>query len=265
MYSNFPTLIRQALTISCHAYLSNWSPLNFLKWGSKLDKLLKASGGARQVGCFGLNPHAVWEVTHKCNLNCLHCHARGHGISGALTFNEGLALIRQIHELGIKTLVFSGGEPLLREDLFDLIKEARDRGLDCFLATNGTLINRRVARLLKRLDVGVVVSLDSIEPRVHDLIRGVPGSYYMVMEGIRNSLKEDLYLHINTVVTRLNRTGVWKVLKFGDDIGVYSFFIYVFKPIGRGYLRRELALSPEELKALVQGLAKAQRLSLIHI
>lgn len=114
----------------------------------------------------------------------------------------------------IRTFVFTGGEPLLREDLFELIAYAKSRGFAVFIATNGTLITKEVAKLLRKYNVGVVIGLDGMNPEVHDSIRGVEGAYDAVIAGIGNCIAE-------------------------------NYFIYNFIPFGRGEEIQEYAyLSP---------------------
>lgn len=150
-----------------------------------------------------------------------------------------------------------GGEPLLRKDLFKLIAYAKDLGFNVFIATNATLVTKEVAKELKRHEVGVVVSLDAMNPEVHDYIRSVQGSFKMAMEGVRNLISEDLYVHINLTVSKLNLNEASKVLKYGASINTYTDFLYCFIPIGRGE-EGGLLLSVEELVYLLETLRLEQ-------
>ena len=221
---------------------------------------MKAGGRARRIGCFGPSPHFVWEATAECNLQCIYCHASGGARRlNELTFHEAVGLMEQAWDLGVDIFVFSGGEPSLRRDLLALIAEARRIGLDCFVATNGTLITKRVAKAFAKLDVGVVLGLDAVDPSIHDKLRGVKGAHRRALEGLRNSVNEDLYLHLNVAATRLNLHEVPKVIQLGSELGAHSFFIYFFKPAGRGMAQRSLALTPSQSIKLLEALAELQR------
>lgn len=199
-------------------------------------------------------------MTGRCNLECIHCHAFGGEASyDELTKEEGMALLDQIASLDIRTFVFTGGEPLLREDLFELIAYAKSKGFTVFIATNGTLITKEVAKLLSEYNVGVVIGLDGVNPETHDSIRGVEGAYDAVIAGIENCIAEKLYLHLNIVASTRNFDEIERIIDYGDEIGVYSYFIYNFVPFGRGEAIRDCALDDEYFKALLDLVLKKQR------
>ncbi|MHC1611124.1 MAG: radical SAM protein [Candidatus Methanospirareceae archaeon] len=254
-------LVKQAVTIMSYAWITGWKRSAFLRWAVQFRNLLHAGAGVRQICCFGVNPHVVWEMTGRCNLKCVHCHAFGGEPSteDELTTEEGRALIDQIAALDIRTFVFTGGEPLLREDIFELIAYARSKKLAVFIATNGTLITKGVAKLLRRYNVGVVIGLDGMNPKVHDSIRGVEGAYDAVIGGIENCIAEKLYLHLNIVASRRNLDEIERIIDYGDKIGVYSYFIYNFVPFGRGEEIRDYALGKDDFKALLDLILDKQR------
>ena len=252
-------LLKQAVTIMVYAWLTGWQKRAFIRWAFQLQNLIHAGAGVKQICCFGVNPHVVWEMTSRCNLKCIHCHAFGGEPSLAeLSKEEGMALLDQIASLDIRTFVFTGGEPLLREDLFELIAYARSKGFTVFIATNGTLISKAVAKLLRRYDVGVVIGLDAMNPEVHDSIRGVEGAYHAVMAGIEHCIAEKLYVHLNIVASRRNFDEIERIIDYGDTIGVYSYFIYNFVPFGRGEAIRDDALENADLNALLDLLIRKQ-------
>lgn len=253
-------LAQQAAAIVLYAWLMRWRPRPFLRWAGQFDHILHAGTGARQICCFGVNPHVVWEMTSRCNLQCIHCHAFG-GVESPteLTTAEGKAVIDQVAASAIRTFVFSGGEPLLREDLFELIAYAHARRLKVFLATNGTLITEEVAKRLNQFKVGVVIGLDGMSPATHDAIRGVHGAYDAVMAGIANCVAEGLYLHLNIVASRRNIGEIERLLGYGARLGIYSYFIYLFVPLGRGEQVRDDALDSRERAALLELLLLKQR------
>jgi len=253
-------LVKQAVTIALYAWLTGWNKRAFLRWATRLQNLIHAGAGAKQICCFGVNPHVVWEMTSRCNLKCIHCHAFGGEPSlDELSKEEGIALIDQIALLDIRTFVFTGGEPLLREDLFELIAYAKSRGFTLFIATNGTLITKGVAKLLRAYNVGVVIGLDGMNPEVHDAIRGVGGAYDAVVAGIEHCIAENLYVHLNIVASKRNFDEIERIIDYGDTIGVYSYFIYNFVPFGRGEAICDDELERDDCKALLDLLVQKQR------
>ncbi len=253
-------LFKQTVMVLLYAALAGWHKKAFLQWVLQVKNLIHAGAGAKQICCFGLNPHVVWEMTSRCNLKCIHCHAFGGDASyDELSKEEAMALIDQIASLDIRSLVFTGGEPLLREDLFELIEYAKSLGFTVFIATNGTLITKEAAKLLREFDVGVVIGLDAMNPEMHDHIRGVEGAFDAVIEGIENCIAEDLYLHLNIVASRPNFDEIARIIDYGDRIGVYSYFIYRFVPFGRGEEIRDYELGREDFKALFDLILEKQR------
>lgn len=257
-------LLKQMAMILLYAWLTGWHKKAFLRWLFQLKNIIHAGAGARQIGCFGLNPHVVWEMTSRCNLKCVHCHAFGGETSyddedNELSKEEGMALIDQIAASDIRSFVFTGGEPLLREDLFELIEYAKSTGLTVYIATNGTLITKEVAKLLNKFDVGVVIGLDAMNPAIHDRIRGMEGAYDAVMEGIENCIAENLYLHLNIVAARPNLEEITRIIDYGDKIGVYSYFIYRFVPFGRGAEWQDYELGRDEFRTLLNLILEKQR------
>ncbi|MBE0517419.1 MAG: radical SAM protein [Methanophagales archaeon] len=253
-------LLKQAAAIMSYAWLTGWNKGAFLRWAGQLQNLFHAGAGAKQICCFGVNPHVVWEMTGRCNLKCIHCHAFGGEVSyDELSKEEGMALIDQIASSGIRTVVFTGGEPLMREDLFELIAYAKPKGFTVFIATNGTMITSEVAKVLRAFNAGVVIGLDGMNPEVHDAIRGVEGAYDAVIAGIENCIAERLYVHLNIVASTRNFDEIERIIDYGDTIGVYSYFIYNFVPCGRGEAIRDDALGNADFKALLDVIFKKQR------
>ncbi len=122
-------------------------------------------------------PVVVWNVTRRCNLRCVHCysHSADRDYPGELSFANGKALIDDLADFGSPVVLFSGGEPLVRRDILDLIRHAVGRGMRAVLSTNGTLISGTIAVKLKDIGLSYVgISLDGLE-RVHDAFRGILG------------------------------------------------------------------------------------------
>ena len=145
-----------------------------------------AEHGITQPQQLGAPFLVVWDFTHACNLNCKHCYQRaGRPLSDELTTEEAKRLIKELADADVVALAFSGGEPLMRPDFYELAAYARSLGIYVALATNGTLITKEVAKRLKKLDIYVEISLDGASAKTHDEFRGVPGMFDKTINGIK--------------------------------------------------------------------------------
>ncbi|MBW9173777.1 putative heme d1 biosynthesis radical SAM protein NirJ1 [Clostridium estertheticum] len=154
------------------------------------DKLRYVSGASTQTNGVsnGRGPVVVWNCTKTCNLKCMHCYANSDSkkYKGELNTKEAISLIDDFHNAKVPVILFSGGEPLLREDLFELIKHAGEHKIRSTISTNGTLIDKDVAKIIKQSEVGYVgISLDGIGSR-HDEFRRTKGCFDKALNGIRN-------------------------------------------------------------------------------
>ncbi|MEA2101973.1 MAG: radical SAM protein, partial [Thermodesulfobacteriota bacterium] len=128
-------------------------------------------------------PVVVWNVTSRCNLKCVHCYAAVDRPQKEISTTEGINLIRELKEFGVPVILFSGGEPTMREDLPILIEEASTQGIRAVISTNGTLISRDMAQRFGDMGLSYVgVSLDGLQA-TNDRFRGVPGAFEKAMEG----------------------------------------------------------------------------------
>lgn len=232
------------------------------RWTSSLGGLLRVASGARAFSCFGFSPHPVYEVTAACNLRCVHCHASAGAkypgeldTKGAMKVIEGLTTVKDF-----RTLVFTGGEPLVRPDIFQLTERARDLGFSVIYATNGVLIDDSVARRMERAGVtGAAISLDSLSPGRHDWFRGVPGAWRRALDGMVNVLRHNMYLQVNITVSKLNIDEFDRVVEFVDRLGAHVILLYTFVSFGRGEgVASRLSLSPEEAALVVRRAAELQ-------
>jgi len=181
-------------------------------------------------------PVVVWNCTRSCNLRCVHCYSQSQSCKyeGEMTTEEGMRLIDSLAEFGAPVVLFSGGEPLLRKDLSELIRRATSSGLRAVISTNGTLISPDKARELKNLDLSYVgVSLDGTEP-VNDKFRGVPGAYARAMDGIRACREAGLKVGLRFTINRRNVGEIPAIFKIlvDEDIPRACFYHLVYA--GRG-------------------------------
>lgn len=198
-------------------------------------------------------PIVVYNCVPHCNLNCIHCYSHmppGSGVD-LLSREEALSLIDGCADFGCPVLLFSGGEPLLRNDLFPLMEHAKKRGMGVTLSTNGTLITREVAGNLKKIGLGYVgVSLDGLE-ETHDRFRRVVGSFRKALEGIENCRAEGLRTGLRITLTKHNAGEVDSLFDLLVEHHVDRICFYHLVYTGRGAEIMADDLSHEEKRAVL--------------
>ena len=202
--------------------------------------------------------HISWNVTFECNLFCKHCYrdsGTGKKLKNELNTQEGKELIGGIEEAGFDLLIFSGGEPLLRQDIFELMEYAASLGVIPALGTNGTLVTKEVAEKIKDSGVkSVAVSLDHIAPEKHDYFRGRKGCFQESLRGIENCLGAGLKVQLNYTVTKLNNKEIPEFIDFASRLGAKACHVLFLVEIGRGKEIPEESLSIEEYKQGIKDL-----------
>ncbi|NDV24624.1 heme b synthase [Desulfovibrio sp. JC022] len=178
----------------------------------------------------------AWEITRSCNLACKHCRAEAHPepYPGELSTEEAKALIDTFPETGDPIIIFTGGEPLLRHDVFELVSYANDKGLRCVMAPNGTLLTAENSVQLK--EVGIQrcsISIDAKEAKYHDEFRGEKGAFDMSMQGIQYLKDAGIEFQINTTVTRNNLHMFKDIFHLAKDLGASAWHIFLLVPTGR--------------------------------
>jgi radical SAM protein with 4Fe4S-binding SPASM domain len=255
-----PTLLlKQAITLSVFKYTTKWRGLSL--WMKDILKLCKVAAGAIGLGCFGYPIHPVYEVTSNCNLRCLHCHARGGEKAGKeLNTKEAKGVIENLAEVPeFRTLVFTGGEPLVRKDIFELLAFASNIGFNTVVATNATLITEEIARKLKCSGVeGIAASIDFVRPEEHDAYRGMKGAFKAALRGIENANKVGMYIQINTTISKRNLNQLTGLLKLADRINAHVVLLYQLLPSGRGEALLNETLDTEEFSMLVNKVYEIQ-------
>ena len=178
-----------------------------------------------------------WNVTLKCNLKCAHCYinAKETKLPEELSTDGAKMLIHQIIEVSRPLLILSGGEPLLREDIYEIIRYGADRGLRMGMGSNGMLIDDEVTRGLE--DAGmetVAISLDSSIPERHDEFRGVKGCWEHAVNAIKALKKSRIQVQVNCTVTPQNYDEIDDIMSLAEDLGVENFHLFFLVPTGRG-------------------------------
>ena len=198
-------------------------------------------------------PVVVWNMTRACNLNCMHCYARAVylGSERELTTAQGLDLLDDLATFGVPVILFSGGEPLLRPDVIELAKHAVGSGMRAVLSTNGTLIDKGKARLLKDAGVSYVgISLDGLE-KVNDHFRGAKGAFQMALDGIRNCQQAGLKVGLRFTINKLNADQVPGIFDLVEEMGIQRICFYHLVYSGRGSALMNQDLSHDETRQMV--------------
>lgn len=177
-----------------------------------------------------------WNTTNGCNLYCAHCYREsGERAKGELNTEEGKKLIREIAKAGFNIMIFSGGEPLTRPDIFELIHYATEQGLRPVLGSNGTLITPEVAAKLKEAGcMAAGISLDSLDRAKHDKLRGKEGSWDAAVSGMKACRDAGLGFQIHTTVMDWNEGEIEDLMDFAVDVGARAHHIFFLVPTGRG-------------------------------
>ncbi len=190
---------------------------------------------------YHVNPFIIiWEVTQACQLNCLHCRAEAqhHRHPDELTFEEGKKLIDEIREMGNPLFVFTGGDPLMREDIYDLGKYAIDKGLRVSMTPSATPNVTRAA-IEKAKEIGLsrwAFSLDGATAESHDQFRGTSGSYDLTMKSIQYLNELEIPIQINTTISRYNLHQLEEMLTLVGELNCVLWSVFFLVPTGRGKL-----------------------------
>lgn len=201
-----------------------------------------------------------WESTIRCNLSCAHCRRIDDEDTAChdLTTEQARGMIEQLAEVGraqpfMPILVLSGGEPLCREDIFDLIDWARGRDIRAALATNGTLVDAATARRIKDSGAArVSVSLDGATAEVHDRLRKLDGSFCQAVAGIGCLAELGVPFQINITLTKHNTHQIEDVYELAKGLGAVAVHIFMLVPVGCGQVLAETdMLSPEQYEEML--------------
>jgi len=215
-----------------------------------------------------------WETTIKCNLTCAHCRRieDDQAVVTDLSTEQGMDLIDQLAEVAKKqpmmpVLVFSGGEPLCREDLFDLVAHARKAGLTLALASNGTMIDSSVAEKIKASGIArVSISLDGATAEVHNKLRQLEGSFEGAIEGIGHLREKDVPFQVNITLTKHNAHQLQEVYDLVKSLGAVALHIFMLVPVGCGQTLAETdMLSPEQYEKMLIEICKLDGLGELQV
>jgi AdoMet-dependent heme synthase len=206
---------------------------------------------------YNQNPFIViWEVTRACALKCLHCRAEAqyHRDPRELSLNEGKNLIDQIYEMDNPMLVFTGGDPLMREDLYDLIDYAVQKGVRVSMTPSATpKVTKKAMEKAKEAGLSRwAFSIDGPNKEIHDHFRGTSGSFDLTMKAIQYLHELGLPLQINTVISKYNIDYLDEMVKLVESLDAVLWSVFFLVPTGRG---KNLDLvSPEQHEEVLNWL-----------
>ena len=189
-----------------------------------------------------------WNLTKKCNLQCPHCYlSAGRAADRELTTDECLALLGEMRTLGTEMLILTGGEPLLRKDIYHLAEAASSMGMWVVMGTNGVLVTRAVARKMIECGVkGVGISIDSADPDRHNAFRGGRNAWQHSVRALDICQEEGLEVLVQTTVMEENYDEIPALLDFARDHGAWSFNLYFLVQTGRGQGMTDLSAAATE-------------------
>lgn len=201
-----------------------------------------------------------WMTTNRCNLKCRHCYQdAGDARDQELTTAEARALIDGIARAGFKIMIFSGGEPLLRPDIYELVAHAAARGLRPVFGTNGTLLTPEVVERLKAAGASAMgISLDSLDPEKHNAFRGLENAYALTLRGMANCRKAGLPFQVHTTVMDWNQGEIPDIIDFAVSAGAMAAYLFFLVPVGRGVAIEHSAVALSEYEALLRRIMKKQ-------
>jgi len=209
----------------------------------------------------------AWEITRSCNLSCAHCRASaefGH-YHGELSLDQIKATIDDIVTISNPIIILTGGEPLMRPDIWEIVDYAQEKGAMPVIGTNATLITDEIAQKMSDHKIPrISVSVDFPTAEDHDVFRGQPGCFDATIEGIKIAKRHGVGVQINMTVTTLNAHLMEEMHSLAEDLNVDAFHIFMLVPTGRGEDLLDKELPPAEYERVLAWAYERQKTSPLH-
>jgi heme b synthase len=191
----------------------------------------------------------AWETTRSCNLSCIHCRAAAEKgpYEGELDTKEAFEFLDTVASFSKPVIILTGGEPLMRPDIYELAAYGTKLGLRMVMATNGTLVDE--TSIQKMIDSGIQrmsVSIDGANATSHDNFRRMPGAFDASLKALEIAKKAGLEYQINTTITKINLDEIPAILDLTVSLGAVAHHIFLLVPTGRGKELEEQEIPPEE-------------------
>jgi radical SAM protein with 4Fe4S-binding SPASM domain len=233
-------------------YCDQVTPGDWLRYGKKgsgecEDEVVPKKASERR-------PIVVWNITRACNLKCVHCYndSGGGAACDELSTEEAKVVLDDLARFDVPSVLFSGGEPLMRPDLFELIGYAGRLGMRTVISTNGTLITTDVAKKIKQRGISYVgISLDGVG-EVNDKFRGVPGAFDRAVQGIKNCRDAGVRVGLRLTLTKRNIQDLEGLFDFFEAENIERACFYHFVPSGRGGTMKDEGLSHAQSRDAVE-------------
>jgi heme b synthase len=197
----------------------------------------------------------AWEITRRCNLSCVHCRSSSKmevKEHPDFSFDEAKRVLDDISSYAQPVIVLSGGEPLLRKDVFDIAAYGTEKGLRMCLATNGTLVTEEICHNIKESGIRMVsLSLDGASAAVHDDFRNQIGAFEGTIKAAGLFRKHGIEFLINSSFTKRNQEEVPKIYKLAKELGATAWYMFMIVPTGRGQDILAELISPEDYEELL--------------
>ena len=197
----------------------------------------------------------AWEITRRCNLKCVHCRSSSElEVSGHPDFSleEAKRVLDDIVSYGNPVVVLSGGEPLLRADVFDIAKYGGSKGLRMCLATNGTMVTEEICEKIVEAEIKMVsLSLDGASAEIHDNFRNVEGAFDATINATKLFNKHGISFLVNSSFTRRNQGEVENLYKLVKELGAKAWYMFMIVPTGRGEEIMEELVSMEDYEGFL--------------
>lgn len=196
----------------------------------------------------------AWETTLRCNFSCIHCRSSsGEDFTDTLPFEKAIQVLDKIAEFAKPVVVLSGGEPLLRPDIFDLADYGTKKGFRMCLATNGSLLDKDTCQSIKESGIRLVsLSLDGADKESHDSFRGYPGAFDSVLQATELLKRESIEFIINSSFTRRNQSQIQSTYTLAKELGAKAWYLFMIIPTGRGEEVRNELISLEDYEEILR-------------
>ncbi len=197
----------------------------------------------------------AWEITRRCNLRCIHCRSSSElEVKEHPDFSteEAKRIIDDISDYAKPVVVLSGGEPLLRDDVFEIARRGTEKGLRMCLATNGTLVNDDICIKIKDSGIKIVsLSLDGSTKEVHDNFRSQPGAFDGTINAAKLFRKHSIEFIINSSFTKRNQEEIPRVYRLAKELGATAWYMFMIVPTGRGEEIMNELISKEDYEEIL--------------
>ncbi len=203
----------------------------------------------------------AWEVTRRCNLKCTHCRAAAQDreYPGELSTTECFKVLDNIATFAKPIIILTGGEPMLRDDIYEIAAYGHKLGMRMVMAPCGMYINDATCKKILASGIDCIsISIDGANAKSHDAFRGVDGAFDSAMQAIETARRNNLPFQINTTITQHNLADLKEIIKLAESTGAITFNPFLLVPTGRGKDLAEQEISPEEYESTLQWLSSYQ-------